>query len=66
MSLRNIQVHIMTAVSLRFALVIKPQEAIFILITMFWGHSSKSAFITAMYVPLVPLLQWIFLKKLPG
>jgi len=28
--------------------------------------SSKSAFITAMYVPLVPLLQWIFLRKLPG
>jgi len=28
--------------------------------------SSKSAFITAMYVPLVPLLQWIFLRRLPG
>jgi len=27
--------------------------------------SSKSAFITAMYVPLVPLLQWIFLHKMP-
>lgn len=35
-----------------------------------WGmqtiSSSKSAFITAMYVPLVPLLQWIFLRRLPG
>ncbi|PKH24226.1 EamA family transporter [Enterobacterales bacterium CwR94] len=35
-----------------------------------WGlqtiSSSKSAFITAMYVPLVPLLQWMFLGKLPG
>ena len=28
--------------------------------------SSKSAFITAMYVPLVPLLQWFFLGRLPG
>ncbi|MFG1175248.1 DMT family transporter [Erwiniaceae bacterium CAU 1747] len=28
--------------------------------------SSKSAFITAMYVPLVPLMQWIFLRKMPG
>lgn len=28
--------------------------------------SSKSAFITALYVPLVPLLQWIFLGKMPG
>jgi len=28
--------------------------------------SSKSAFITAMYVPLVPLLQWLFLRKMPG
>ncbi|MCX0502113.1 MULTISPECIES: DMT family transporter [Erwiniaceae] len=28
--------------------------------------SSKSAFITAMYVPLVPLLQWLFLGRLPG
>lgn len=28
--------------------------------------SSKSAFMTAMYVPLVPLLQWIFLRKMPG
>lgn len=27
--------------------------------------SSKSAFITAMYVPLVPLLQWLFLKRAP-
>jgi drug/metabolite transporter (DMT)-like permease len=35
-----------------------------------WGlqtiPSSKSAFITAMYVPLVPLLQWICLRKMPG
>ncbi|EXU73665.1 DMT family transporter [Erwinia mallotivora] len=29
-------------------------------------NSSKSAFITAMYVPLVPLLQWLFLGRLPG
>ncbi|WP_338562727.1 DMT family transporter [Erwinia sp. E_sp_B04_7] len=28
--------------------------------------SSKSAFITAMYVPLVPLLQWLFLRRPPG
>lgn len=28
--------------------------------------SSKSAFITALYVPLVPLLQWIFLKRRPS
>lgn len=28
--------------------------------------SSKSAFITAMYVPLVPLLQWLFLRRFPG
>lgn len=28
--------------------------------------SSKSAFITAMYVPIVPLLQWIFLRRPPG
>lgn len=27
--------------------------------------SSKSAFITALYVPLVPLLQWLFLKRRP-
>lgn len=35
-----------------------------------WGlqsiASSKSAFITAMYVPLVPLLQWVCLRKMPG
>ncbi|WP_075181145.1 DMT family transporter [Pantoea sp. 1.19] len=35
-----------------------------------WGlqtiSSSKSAFITAMYVPLVPLLQWLFLGRPPG
>ena len=35
-----------------------------------WGllsiPSSKSAFITAMYVPLVPLLQWICLRRMPG
>lgn len=35
-----------------------------------WGlqtiPSSKSAFITAMYVPLVPLLQWVCLGKMPG
>lgn len=35
-----------------------------------WGlryiPSSKSAFITAMYVPLVPLLQWVCLGRLPG
>ncbi|MGE9550522.1 DMT family transporter [Erwinia amylovora] len=28
--------------------------------------SSKSAFITALYVPLVPLLQWLFLGRMPG
>lgn len=116
----------------RFTFSIKPQEAILILITMFWGgtflavqyavtlsdpfffvglrfataaiavglislktlrgltlqelkagvaiamgyslqtwglqsiSSSKSAFITAMYVPLVPLLQWLCLGRLPG
>lgn len=35
-----------------------------------WGlqsiTSSKSAFITAMYVPLVPLLQWLCLGRMPG
>ncbi|SQC93898.1 putative DMT superfamily transporter inner membrane protein [Cedecea neteri] len=35
-----------------------------------WGlqtiPSSKSAFITAMYVPVVPLLQWICLGRMPG
>ncbi|MDU4433818.1 MAG: DMT family transporter, partial [Pluralibacter gergoviae] len=35
-----------------------------------WGlqsiSSSKSAFITAMYVPLVPLRQWVCLRRLPG
>ncbi|AFJ47540.1 DMT family transporter [Shimwellia blattae] len=35
-----------------------------------WGltsiSSSKSAFISAMYVPLVPLLQWICLGRMPG
>lgn len=34
-----------------------------------WGmqtiSSSQSAFMTAMYVPLVPLLQWVFLKRPP-
>lgn len=120
----------------RYTLAIKPQEAILILITMFWGGtflavqyavtlsgpfffvgvrfamaaiavgilsartlrgltrlelkagviigiaialgyslqtwglqsipSSKSAFITAMYVPLVPLLQWLCLGRMPG
>jgi len=28
--------------------------------------SSKSAFITALYVPLVPLLQWMLLGRMPG
>lgn len=28
--------------------------------------SSQSAFITAMYVPMVPLLQWLVLKRFPG
>lgn len=28
--------------------------------------SSQSAFITAMYVPIVPLLQWVVLKRPPG
>ena len=28
--------------------------------------SSKSAFLTALYVPLVPLLQWLFLKRRPS
>ncbi|EHH67961.1 DMT family transporter [Gluconobacter morbifer] len=27
--------------------------------------SSRSAFITALYIPLVPVLQWIFLRKAP-
>ncbi|MEZ6463985.1 DMT family transporter [Klebsiella pneumoniae] len=35
-----------------------------------WGlqtiSSSKSAFIAAMYVPLVPLLQWLCLGRMPG
>jgi len=35
-----------------------------------WGlqtiSSSKSAFITALYVPLVPLMQWIVLRRPPG
>lgn len=35
-----------------------------------WGlqtiSSSKSAFITAMYVPLVPLMQWLCLGRMPG
>ncbi len=35
-----------------------------------WGlqtiSSSKSAFITAMYLPLVPLLQWLCLGRMPG
>ncbi|MBJ3815954.1 DMT family transporter [Shimwellia pseudoproteus] len=35
-----------------------------------WGltsiSSSKSAFITAMYVPLVPLLQWLCLRRMPS
>ena len=35
-----------------------------------WGlqtiSSSKSAFITAMYVPLVPLLQWLCLGRMRG
>jgi drug/metabolite transporter (DMT)-like permease len=28
--------------------------------------SSKSAFITALYVPIVPLLQWLLLRRAPG
>lgn len=126
----------MSALFSRYKLAVKPQEAILILITMFWGGtflavqyamtmsgpfffvglrfataalavgalslkslrgltwvevkagvaigvsiaigysmqtwglqtipSSKSAFITAMYVPLVPLLQWVCLGKMPG
>ncbi|RPH30528.1 DMT family transporter [Buttiauxella warmboldiae] len=126
----------MSALLRRYQLSIKPQEAILILITMFWGGtflavqyamtmsgpfffvglrfataalavallaiksmrgltwlevkagvligvsialgysmqtwglqtiaSSKSAFITAMYVPLVPVLQWICLGRMPG
>lgn len=31
-----------------------------------WISSSVSAFLTALYVPFVPLLQMIFLRKLPG
>lgn len=35
-----------------------------------WGmqtiSSSQSAFITALYVPVVPLLQWLFLRRPPG
>lgn len=30
-----------------------------------WISSSKSAFITALYVPAVPLLQWLLLRRLP-
>lgn len=34
-----------------------------------WGmqtiSSSQSAFLTALYVPVVPLLQWLFLRRLP-
>lgn len=126
----------MSALLRRYAFSVKPQEAILILITMFWGGtflavqyamimsgpfffvglrfataalavgllslkslrgltwlevkagvaigvsiaigysmqtwglqtipSSKSAFITAMYVPLVPVLQWVCLGKMPG
>ncbi|KFC82984.1 DMT family transporter [Buttiauxella agrestis] len=126
----------MSALLRRYQFAIKPQEAILILITMFWGGtflavsyamtmsgpfffvglrfataalavgllslktlrgltwlevkagvfigvsiaigysmqtwglqtipSSKSAFITAMYVPLVPVLQWICLGRMPG
>ena len=50
---------------------------IFIGIAIFLGYtlqtvglqtipSSKSAFITALYVPIVPLLQWFVLKRRPG
>lgn len=126
----------MASLSSRFSFSVKPQEALLILITMFWGgtflavqyavtlsgpfffvglrfamaalfvgllsikvlrgvtwlevkagvaigvsialgygmqtwglqtiSSSKSAFITAMYVPLVPLLQWLCLGRMPG
>lgn len=35
-----------------------------------WGLqtilSSKSAFITSLYVPIVPLLQWLVLRRMPG
>lgn len=31
-----------------------------------WVSSTTSAFITALYVPLVPLLQWLVFKKAPG
>jgi len=35
-----------------------------------WGmqtiSSSQSAFLTALYVPVVPLLQWLFLRRRPG
>ena len=35
-----------------------------------WGmqtiSSSQSAFLTALYVPVVPLLQWLFLRRPPG
>lgn len=35
-----------------------------------WGmqtiSSSQSAFLTALYVPVVPLLQWVFLRRPPG
>jgi drug/metabolite transporter (DMT)-like permease len=35
-----------------------------------WGLqtilSSKSAFITSLYVPIVPLLQWLVLRRIPG
>jgi drug/metabolite transporter (DMT)-like permease len=35
-----------------------------------WGLqtilSSKSAFITSLYVPVVPLLQWLVLRRMPG
>lgn len=53
------------------------RAGIFIGIAIFLGYtlqtyglqtipSSKSAFITALYVPIVPLLQWLVLKRPPG
>lgn len=45
-----------TAIFLGYALQAKGMETI---------PSSKSAFITALYVPLVPLLQWAFLRRRP-
>lgn len=33
---------------------------------LLWINSTTSAFITALYVPLVPVLQWLLLRRRPG